>query len=63
MRKGNIPENFTGTTWVVWSGSLKVNPGVLFTYEEALEWKNKINDMGRRASIESMEWKEGKLVY
>jgi hypothetical protein len=63
MLKGVLPEKFTGTTWVVWSGSQKVNAGVLFSYAEAVELQDKLNEMGRRASIESTEWKEGKIVY
>jgi hypothetical protein len=50
--------------YFVWSGSQKVHPYFLTEYTEALEWKNKVNDMGRHASIEILDTdSEGKVVW
>ena len=57
-----IPDNFTGQAFIVWSGSQKVHPDVLLTHDEAIDWKAKVNDMGHHASIEILDYINGRIA-
>jgi hypothetical protein len=58
-----VKREVADTIYVVWSGSQKVHPDILESYDEALEWKHKINDMGHRATIETRTYVNGEWTF
>lgn len=62
MTQPILPPN--SEVYIVWSGSLKVHGGVLTKYTEAVKWVDKVEAMGKRASIEILVTdNSGKVIY